>query len=412
MAATLRRHSEHMDTPALRPASRLQLSWLRRELADWQAAGIVDAEQVTAITTRYRVEEDRGARFSLGRILLALGGAFVGVGLIWLVAANLDELSPLVRFLVVAVLWLLFLLGAEALTVRTRSHGLVGAVRLMAALAFGATVFQAAQSLQVPAYEPRLVGVWAAGALLHAYGVRALMPLLVGLVTGSVWWVWQPLWDSASAAGAMAALGAAAVLGTSVAVLHDGRDDRFAFVWRSVGAGFALVTLFMAAVPAVTTDDFEWTAWLVVALVVAALAAVAAVVLGRGTSRWEPLGAAAVLGVSTLLVLWDTGTSTDVVGAADWAHASVSVAVYVLVAVAVAALGTLRDNPLLTGLAMVGLVAFTTFQSFAVFAPIVTGAWLFVVLGVVFLGTGLLFDRARRGLAASLDTDSPEGASR
>ena len=59
---------------------------------------------------------------------------------------------------------------------------------------------------------------------------------------------------------------------------------------------------------------------------------------------------------------------------------------------------------------MVGLVVFTTFQSFAVFAPIVTGAWLFVVLGTVFLGTGFLFDRARRELAQVLDDDSPGGS--
>ena len=44
---------------------------------------------------------------------------------------------------------------------------------------------------------------------------------------------------------------------------------------------------------------------------------------------------------------------------------------------------------------------FTTVQSFAVFARIVDGAWLFLLLGVVFLGTGLLFDRARRGLVAT-----------
>jgi hypothetical protein len=46
---------------------------------------------------------------------------------------------------------------------------------------------------------------------------------------------------------------------------------------------------------------------------------------------------------------------------------------------------------------------FTTFQSFAVFAPIIEGAWLFVVLGLIFLGTGFTFDRARRHLAAALE---------
>jgi hypothetical protein len=45
---------------------------------------------------------------------------------------------------------------------------------------------------------------------------------------------------------------------------------------------------------------------------------------------------------------------------------------------------------------------FTTFQSFAVFAQIIEGAWLFVVLGLVFLGSGYLFDRARRELTEAV----------
>ena len=75
-----------------------------------------------------------------------------------------------------------------------------------------------------------------------------------------------------------------------------------------------------------------------------------------------------------------------------------------MVAVGVAVLGTLRDSWQLTATATAALVVFTTFQSFAVFAQIIEGAWLFVVLGLVFLGTGVLFDRARRRLAAALET--------
>ena len=97
-----------------RDATSVQLGWLRRELDDWQAAGIVDADQAAAISGRYRtVAQTR--RFSLGRLLLALGALFVGVGLIWLVAANLDQLPPLLRFAVVAAFWLAFLVGGELL---------------------------------------------------------------------------------------------------------------------------------------------------------------------------------------------------------------------------------------------------------------------------------------------------------
>ncbi|WP_165820998.1 DUF2157 domain-containing protein [Nocardioides gansuensis] len=395
-----------------RPIPGSQFDWLYREIAAWQASDLISGDQAAAIRAGYRRVD--GRRFSLGRLMLGLGGCFVGIGLIWLVAANLDELSPMLRFGVVALLWLLFLAGGEALDARGSSRPLVGSVRLIAALVFGAAVFQAAQSLQVPAYSPHLVGLWGAGALVHAYAVRAVSPLLVGVAAGTVWWVWLSLWDEPSAAAAVASIGAASVVAVSLAVVHDRGLHRFGFVWRSVGALLSLVALFAAAVPYATTDDFAWSPWLVGALVVAGVLAVAAVALSSGIARLEPVSAAAVLGMAAVLVAWDTGTDTSNIDAADWAHAGVSVAAYVLVAVGVAALGIVRDNPVLTLLAMLGLVVFTTFQSFAVFAAIIQGAWLFVVLGLVFLATGFLFDRARRGLADVLDTDSanPEGDAR
>lgn len=397
--------------PALpsRPVAPQQLSWLRSELADWTAQGIISADQATQITARVSARHHSGhhARFSIGRVLLVLGAAFVGVGLIWLVAANLDDLSPLARFAVVVVLWLSFLVGGELLASRRASAPLVGAVRLLAALGTGAVLFQAAQSLQVPAYEPRLVGLWSAGTLLHAYLVRAQLPFLVGLATGVTWWFVQPTWEggNGNAMTYVVLLGAGAVLSSGLAVVHDGRIPGFAWAWRTVAGAMALLAMFVAAVPDVGEDGIAWSPWLVAVVVLAGLAAVAAALVRPGSRVLEPTGAVVVAVVAALLALWGTGAEANDVEAADWLHAAVSVLAYVVLAVGLVALGTVREHPALTWMATVGLVVFTTFQSFAVFAPIVTGAWLFVVLGSVFLGTGFLVDRARRELAQALDTE-------
>ena len=408
-----------VSTPAepargqVRTAQPAQLSWLHREAADWQSEGIITADQVAAITGRYRPAAPEGARVSMCRILLWLGGVFVCIGLIWLVAANLDALSPAVRFGVVVVLWLMALAGSEALAARRASRALVGAIRLLAALAFGAVVFQAAQSLQVPAFEPVLVGVWAAGTLLHGYLTRSTMPFVVGVVNGLFWWIAQPMWVDASGLGVVVTLGAGAVLAASLAVLHDRWQRAYAWWWRLLAGALALVTMFAAAVPGVGGDEIAWSGWLVAELVAAGVAAaltVGAAVTGHlGAVRWgwlEPTGAAGVLVVGLALAMWDTGTDTTDVTTSDWAHAVLSVLAYVGLAIAVVALDTIRGHALLTWLAMGALVVFTTFQSFAVFAPIITGAWLFVVLGTIFLGTGLLFDRARRELTEAL-ADAP-----
>ena len=74
-----------------RPATPAQLDWLAAELPLWRAAGLVDDRAATAILANYHPSR----RFDLSRLLLTLGAAFVGVGILWLVASNLDQLPPL-----------------------------------------------------------------------------------------------------------------------------------------------------------------------------------------------------------------------------------------------------------------------------------------------------------------------------
>ncbi len=396
----------------LRTAAPRQLDWLRGEIEEWDRTGRLEPGQAEALLGLYR----SGRRLSVGRLLLGLGTGFVGVGLVWLVASNLDQLAPLARFVLLTAIWLGLLVGGEVLAARVpgrsvASRGLVVAVRTLAALALGAVVFQAGQSLQVPADEPALVGWWAAGALLQAYAVRSFGPLLVGSLAGVTWFLWAVLETEPSGLAVVLALLAGAVVATGVAAAHAKRlPPELGDLWRELGALLALTGLFAAALPFVTPDDFAWDPYLVAGLVAAAVAVAAGTVLGRGTDRLEPLGAVGVAALALLLVAWDTGPETDAaLTTGDWLHAVVSVVVYVVVAVGVAVLGTLRDSWPLRALATTGIVLFTTFQSFAVFARIIDGAWLFLVLGLVLLGTGVLFDRTRRTVVAAIGTE--EGSS-
>jgi uncharacterized membrane protein len=382
------------------PATGSQLDWLATQLALWQSEGLIDPDQAESIIGRYHAER----RLPVARLLLTLGAVFVGVGVIWLVAANLSGLSPAARFATVSLFWLGCLCLGEVLAARRgnaarawTSSALVGAVRLMAALGFGAVVFQAAQSLQVPAYEPALVGCWALGALVQAYAVRAVMPLVVAILAGTTWFLWQVLAAAESGLAVVLCLMTAGVLGVAVAALHGRWSRELGPPWREVGAAFVLGGLFVAALPDVDAKDFAWTTTLVVVVTLAGALAVAAVVVAPGESRLEVLGAAAAAAAAVGLVLWDAG-GDDRVTAGGVAGTALGIVAYVLVTVGVAVVGALRDSWRLTALATLALVVFTTVQSFSVFARILEGAWLFVAVGLVFLGTGLGFDRARRRL--------------
>lgn len=377
--------------------------WLAGELRAWQSAGLVDEATAATIESSYDVVS--GKRMNLAKLLLGIGGAFVGIGIIWLIAANIDALSPMVRLGAVFALFAAALIGAEKLDQQRQRDPdpVVGSVRLVASLLLGGVIFQAAQSLQVPAYEPLLLGLWSIGAVLYAYLMRALMPLIVGVATGLYWLVAAQVDSDFSGFGFVITAFAAAVFSLGVAHLPAPQQS-FTTVWRETGVALALVGLFAAAIPDLTTSGFEWTRVLVIVVVAAAVAALGSL---RNRTGWLEVGATvgiAVLGV--LLVLWEAGRDADNVDLSSWAHAGLSVTVYVGAALWSAYLGIVHDSPRLTLIATAALVVFTTFQAFAVFAAIIQGAWLFVFLGLVLAGTGYLFDRARRELAANIEGEA------
>ncbi len=395
---------EHRE-PGRRPVTPAQLQWLDRELEQWRLEGLVDEPTAATIRDRYVVHR----RVTLARIVLTLGAIFVGLGLIWFVGSSLDQMSPLTRFLLMVGVWLGLVVTAELLARRRERLGTVpapvlGAVRLLAAAAYGAVVFQAAQSLQAPTSGPLLVGVWAAGALVYAYAVRGLAPLVLGIVLGAVWFGWACLDAEETTFSGATAIGVAGVAAVGVGVLHavgarSGPEwARLGIPWRELGGGLALLGLFVAALPP-DGDRGRVPVVLWVGLGVAVVVAAAALATGSRTDRIETGLAVVALAAGVGLSLWSFGgDGLDDLSPGDWARAVVAVVVYLLVSSGYAMLGGMRDSARLTWAATGALVVFTTVQATAVFSEILSGAALFILVGVILLGTGILADRGRRRL--------------
>ncbi len=387
-----------------RPITPSRLHWLRGEVAQWRADGLVDPAVADAIVSGY-VET---SRFSLVRLALGLGGTFAGIGLIWLVAANLENLSPLLRFALVALLWLGSLVVVGWLLRRTPPRvPLVESAAVVSALAFGALIMQAAQSLQVPAYRPALVGWWALGALGLAYAVKARGALIVGIITGVVWLAWTLGQHANGPLPVAVALLSVGALASAAAAVH-GRfaPTQFAAPWRLAAGVTGLLGLFIASVPN-SSEQGTWQTGAIVCAVVAVVAALAALFIApaRGLLRWEPLIPVAMLLAGSALAAWTSASDPADVSLNDWAHSAIAVVVFVAAATAYAVIATLRNSPPLMLVAVLSLAAFVTFQSFAVFARLIDGGWLFVLVGAVFVITGLLADRGRRELAENLSDE-------
>lgn len=412
-----------------RPLSAGRLRWLQAEISGWEQEGLVCAQDAAHLRSRYVAS----TRNSLLRIVVGLGAAFLAVGLLWLVATNLDELAPLARLAAVAAIWLALVVVAQLLRARgastapsflladrdgdeARAPSLAAVCQVLAAAAFGAVIFQAAQSLQVPAYEPRLVGLWGLGALLYAYVTRSHGALAVALAAATVWLGWFTGASALSTTVAALMVLAAAVVAIAIAVAHAHllpARPGFAHQWRFVGTGLALAGVFIAAFPYGWSEKIGRSEEFIALLVAAVLSSLFAiiVIMRRGTGSMQARSIHAVeicvawliLAGGSLLAWWRPDHAEVMLESASmspemWARTTAGLLLFIAAVAWFAVLGTRREAPEVTTLALVGLLLFTTVQSFAVFAPIASGASLFLAVGAVMLTTGLAAERIRRML--------------
>lgn len=393
--------------PPRRSATPAQLRWLDGELAGWRADGLVDEATADAIRGRYVAHR----RLTLARIVLTLGACFVGLGLVWLVAANLEGLARPVRLLL--FLLVLGALAAAALGVARRAvragdtgSPVVGALRLLAAAAIGPVLLQGAQVAGLEVGAPWQVALWGVLALAWAYAVRGVAPVVLGVGLLAFAFVHQVTKDGGSgpAAGTLA-LAASGLAAVAVGVLHlgSGRTPWARSVstpWREVGAALVLLGLFVAALP-FSSGTVRLTAILWGGLAIALVVAAAALLGADRVGRLEVALAVVALAVGAGLSFWRPDVDlvgTGAVTGGQWVRAVLAVALYLAVASGYAVLGGMRDSDLLTWLATGALVVFTTVQAFAVFAPLLSGAALFLAVGVVLIASGVLADRGRRRL--------------
>ncbi|WP_205860478.1 hypothetical protein [Phycicoccus sp. HDW14] len=233
-------------------------------------------------------------------------------------------------------------------------------------------------------------------------------PAVVGIGLAAFWLVWHTVDASSDVLSVTLALATAALVAVAVGVLHRRLPARatgwrpLGVPWREVGGLLTLGALFGAALP-FAQETGSGTPLLWVALGLALVLGVVAVLRGERLDRLEVGLSALGLVLVVLLALWrasaEPGVASDLTPG-DWLRAVVAVVVYLAVASGYAVLGGARDSDRLTWAATAALVLFTTTQAFAVFAPILSGAVLFLAVGVVLLGTGVLADRGRRRLLA------------
>ena len=160
------------------------LSKLSKDVARWQAEGLID-EATAAALLRDVQSRPGGVRF--GSVLAILAAVLVGAALLLLIAANWEAFPRLLRVALIVAGILAGYLGGAYL--KNRGHDHFGeALWLLAAVTFGAGIGLVGQMYHLSGDETQAILVWCAGPALAAIALRS-HPLTVGAVLLAGGWL-------------------------------------------------------------------------------------------------------------------------------------------------------------------------------------------------------------------------------
>ena len=166
--------------------NRRAVRWLRGQLPELVAAGVISSENAGAIERHYGSVE---SRTNFGVIILAsVGAALVGAGIILLIAHNWDDLSRAAR----TVIAFIPLLIAQALVVftlmrRSESRPWREAVAIFNVAAVATAISLISQTYQIQGSFADFMRVWLLLSLPIVYLLRTTLGACVYLIGTIVW---------------------------------------------------------------------------------------------------------------------------------------------------------------------------------------------------------------------------------
>ncbi|HZF14916.1 MAG TPA: DUF2157 domain-containing protein [Steroidobacteraceae bacterium] len=134
--------------------------WQRR-VDRWRDAGLIDRDQADRIVAFEKAAGAAGSSI-FNNIIWALGGVLLAAGILLLVSAHWDEMSPALQFM--AVLLLIASLHAGGALTAGRLAALSFTLHATGTAALGAGIYLAGQIFNLAEHWPAAILLWAIGA--------------------------------------------------------------------------------------------------------------------------------------------------------------------------------------------------------------------------------------------------------
>lgn len=151
---------------------------LLNEVSGWESEGLISKEQAEAIRERYRAGAEaasaRARRSRLVIVLAVLGAILVGVGVVLIISANWQGMSPPLKVAILLAAMIAAYAGGYDMAYRRQHRPLVGAALIfLGTLLYGASVFLIGQIYNIRVEWAHGLLVWGFAVLPLAYVINS-----------------------------------------------------------------------------------------------------------------------------------------------------------------------------------------------------------------------------------------------
>ncbi len=158
------------------------------QIEKWLAEGKITKEQAAMMIEENTIARKEKSSNKFLSTVSVIGANFLGIGIIWIVAANWDGIPDLLKILLLLLLtggmiYLGYEIGFNRKNFPKTGHSLV----LSGALSFGASIFLIAQIYNVSANSSFLIFIWLLGILPMVYIFQSALIAFLSCIIFCIW---------------------------------------------------------------------------------------------------------------------------------------------------------------------------------------------------------------------------------
>lgn len=384
---------------------------LLKEMAVWEAEGLLTPDQKERILARYRQIEEIEQKAGPGKLVTTisiLGAVLIGLGVLLLIASNWSEIP---RWGKLGIIFGAMLTGygtGYVMRYEKRNYPRVGAsLILLGSIVFGAGIFLVAQIYNVTVHYPNGPLLWGLGILPLAYLLRFKSILTLSLIAFYLWLGMEMSFHISQGAQGLQIILVyfmAGIMIWSVGLAHQSLES-----FRNLSAPYILAGVAVTFMTAfgLTFDlhreklwSMELMPFYAAVMILFAAAALLYAATGRKDTGWktELTVLSALMGGILLLSILFPDMRADTGGA--WGRMVFNL-LFAAGIIGLICLGYVRRYPPYINFGLLFFVLDVTARYFDFFWKLLPRSIFFIVGGLILLAGGMFLERKRRAVIES-----------